>query len=160
MKGIFSVLVENKDGVLSQISGLFARRGFNIDSLAVGETEHHDVSSMTIVSTGDETTIDQIEKHMNKKLDVIKVRRLDELESICLEMMLIKVAYSATTRPQIIEICHVTGAQILHLSQKNMIIQIQDGPREIENFIELVRPFGILEIQRTGTIALRKDGSN
>ena len=71
MKGIFSVLVENKDGVLSGISGLFARRGFNIDSLAVGETEKHDVSSMTIVSTGDQRTIDQIEKHLNKKLDVI-----------------------------------------------------------------------------------------
>ena len=77
MKGIFSVLVENQAGVLSQISGLFARRGFNIDSLAVGETENHDVSSMTIVSTGDERTIDQIEKQLNKKLDVIKVRRLD-----------------------------------------------------------------------------------
>ena len=78
MKGIFSVLVENKDGVLSQISGLFARRGFNIDSLAVGETERHDISSMTIVSTGDQRTVDQIEKHLNKKLDVIKVRRLEE----------------------------------------------------------------------------------
>ena len=74
MKGIFSVLVENKDGVLSGISGLFARRGYNIDSLAVGETERKDVSSMTIVSTGDQRTIDQIEKHLNKKVDVIKVR--------------------------------------------------------------------------------------
>ena len=77
MKGIFSVLVENKDGVLSGISGLFARRGYNIDSLAVGETERKDVSRMTIVSTGDQRTIDQIEKHLNKKVDVIKVRRLD-----------------------------------------------------------------------------------
>ena len=82
MKGIFSVLVENKDGVLSQISGLFARRGFNIDSLAVGETERHDISSMTIVSTGDQRTVDQIEKHLNKKLDVIKVRRLEETRSV------------------------------------------------------------------------------
>ena len=88
MKGIFSVLVENKDGVLSQISGLFARRGFNIDSLAVGETERHDISSMTIVSTGDQRTVDQIEKHLNKKLDVIKVRRLEENRSVLLEMML------------------------------------------------------------------------
>lgn len=87
MKGIFSVLVENKDGVLSQISGLFARRGFNIDSLAVGETERHDISSMTIVSTGDQRTVDQIEKHLNKKLDVIKVRRLEETRSVLLEMM-------------------------------------------------------------------------
>ena len=89
MKGIFSVLVENKSGVLSQISGLFARRGFNIDSLAVGETERHDISSMTIVSTGDQRVIDQIEKQLNKKIDVIKVRRLDEAKTISLEMMLI-----------------------------------------------------------------------
>ena len=87
MKGIFSVLVENRDGVLSQISGLFARRGFNIDSLVVGTTEQKDISSMTIVSTGDQRTIDQIEKHLNKKPDVIKVRRLDESKSISLEKL-------------------------------------------------------------------------
>ena len=92
MKGIFSILVENKDGVLSQIAGLFSRRGFNIDSLAVGETDKHDVSSITIVSTADARTIDQIEKHLNKKMDVIKVRRLDEVKSVSLEIMLIKVS--------------------------------------------------------------------
>ena len=96
MKGIFSVLVENRDGVLSGISGLFARRGFNIDSLAVGETDNHEISSMTIVSTGDQRTIDQIEKQLNKKVDVIKVRRLSEARSVCLEMML---SSSHTQRP-------------------------------------------------------------
>ena len=102
MRGIFSVLVENQSGVLSQISGLFARRGFNIDSLAVGETEHKDVSSMTIVSTGSERTIDQIEKQLNKKLDVIKVRRLSESRCVAMEMMLIKVGYTDKTRSQIL----------------------------------------------------------
>ena len=80
MKGIFSVLVENRDGVLSSISGLFARRGFNIDSLAVGETDNHEISSMTIISTGDQRTIDQIEKQLNKKVNVIRVRRLNACE--------------------------------------------------------------------------------
>ena len=108
MKGIFTVLVENKSGVLSQISGLFARRGFNIDSLAVGETERHDISSMTIVSTGDERTIDQIEKHLNKKIDVIKVRRLEEAQTISLEMMLMKVAYNPQNRASLIELCTIT----------------------------------------------------
>jgi acetolactate synthase-1/3 small subunit len=84
MKGIFSVLVENRDGVLSAVSGLFARRGFNIDTLAVGETENHEISSMTITSTGDQRTIDQIEKQLNKNVDVIKVRRLSDAKSICL----------------------------------------------------------------------------
>ncbi|MBQ1407574.1 MAG: acetolactate synthase small subunit [Eubacterium sp.] len=156
MKGIFSVLVENKDGVLSQISGLFARRGYNIDSLAVGETEHHDISSMTIVSTGEDWKIDQIEKHLNKKLDVIKVRRLDELDSVALEMMLIKVSYNQQNRAALLETCLATGAQIMVMTPKYMLIEIHNAPDMIENFIGLVKAYGILEIQRTGTIALSK----
>ncbi|MCI5760665.1 MAG: acetolactate synthase small subunit [Eubacterium sp.] len=156
MKGIFSVLVENKDGVLSGISGLFARRGYNIDSLAVGETERKDVSSMTIVSTGDQRTIDQIEKHLNKKVDVIKVRRLDEPRCVELETMLIKVSYSQTNRSSLIEICSVMGAKIRHVAPKNMVILITDEPDTLNEFIELVRSFGILELQRTGVIAMSK----
>lgn len=156
MKGIFSVLVENKDGVLSGISGLFARRGYNIDSLAVGETDKHDVSSMTIVSTGDERTIDQIEKQLNKKPDIIKVRRLDEAKSVELEMMLIKVSYSATNRAALIELCSVMGAKIMHVSTRHMIIEIEKDPESIDEFILLCKPFGIQELQRTGTIAMSK----
>ena len=156
MKGIFSVLVENRDGVLSGISGLFARRGYNIDSLAVGETEQRDVSSMTIVSTGDARTIDQIEKHLNKKLDVIKVRRLDESRSIMLEMLLVKVGYTMGNRASLIELCNVMGAKIMHLSPKAMVIEMHSDPERVEEFIELVRTFGILELQRTGTIAVAK----
>lgn len=157
MKGIFSVLVENKDGVLSQISGLFARRAFNIDSLAVGVTERKDISSMTIVSTGDQRTIDQIEKHLNKKLDVIKVRRLEETKCVLLEMMLMKVSYSQTNRASLIELCSVMGAKIVHVSAKNMVIEFQAAPDEVENFIELARSFGILELQRTGAICMSRD---
>ena len=156
MKGIFSVLVENRDGVLSGISGLFARRGYNIDSLAVGETEQRDVSSMTIVSTGDARTIDQIEKHLNKKLDVIKVRRLDESRSIMLEMLLVKVGYTMGNRASLIELCNVMGAKIMHLSPKAMVIEMHSDPERVEEFIELMRNFGILELQRTGTIAVAK----
>ncbi len=157
MKGIFSVLVENRDGVLSQISGLFARRGFNIDSLAVGETERHDISSMTIVSTGDTRTIDQIEKHLNKKVDVIKVRRLEEASSVQRELMLIRVAHSAQTRSSLIELCSVTGAKIVHFAPKSMVIELEAAPDVITDFIELVRSFGILEIQRTGTICMSRE---
>ncbi len=156
MKGIFSVQVENKDGVLSGIVGLFSRRGYNISSLAVGETDKHDVSSMTIVANGDARTIDQIEKQLNKKLDVIKVRRLDEAKSVELEMMLMKISYSQTNRASLIEICSVMGAKILHVSQKNMLIEMHADPETIETFIELVKSFGILEVQRTGTIAMSK----
>lgn len=156
MKGIFSVLVENKDGVLSAISGLFARRGYNIDSLAVGETDKHDISSMTIVSTGDERTIDQIEKQLNKKPDIIKVRRLEESKVVELEMMLVKVSYSATNRASLIELCSVMGAKIMHVSPKYFIIEIEKDSESVDEFVMLLKPFGILEVQRTGTIAMSK----
>jgi acetolactate synthase-1/3 small subunit len=154
MKGIFSVLVENRDGVLSGISGLFARRGFNIDSLAVGETDNHEISSMTIVSTGDQRTIDQIEKQLNKKVDVIKVRRLTEAKSICLEMMLIKVAYNATSRSSIIELCQITGAKIMKVTPKHLTLEYHAPTDEVEDFIQMLKSFGIAEVQRTGTIAM------
>ena len=154
MKGIFSVLVENRDGVLSGISGLFARRGFNIDSLAVGETDNHEISSMTIVSTGDQRTVDQIEKQLNKKVDVIKVRRLSEARSVCLEMMLIKLAYTATNRSSIIELCQITGARILKVTPKHLILEYHAPTDEVEDFIQMVKSFGIAEVQRTGAIAM------
>ena len=156
MKGIFTVLVENKDGVLSSIAGLFARRGFNIDSLAVGETDNRGVSSMTIVSTGDQRTIDQIEKQLNKKVDVIKVRRLNEAKSVSLEMMLVKVACTAATRSAIIELCQITGAKIMKVSPKFLLLEYHAEPEGVEDFIDLIKSYGILDIQRTGTISMSK----
>ena len=156
MKGIFSVLVENKEGVLSAISGLFARRGYNIDSLAVGETDDRSVSSMTIVSTGDQRTIDQIEKQLNKKVDVIKVRRLDEAKSISLEMMLVKVSCTPANRSSLIELCQITGAKIMKVSPKFLLLEYPAEPEGVEDFIDLIKSYGILDIQRTGTISLSK----
>lgn len=156
MKGIFSVLVENKDGVLSAVSGLFARRGFNIDTLAVGETDNHEISSMTIVSTGDQRTIEQIEKQLNKNVDVIKVRRLSESKSVRLEMMLVKVAYNMTNRSSLVELCQITGSKILKVSPKYLLLEYHGDPESVEDFIHLLRTYGIIEIQRTGTIAMEK----
>ena len=156
MKGMFSVLVENKEGVLSAISGLFARRGYNIDSLAVGETDDRSVSSMTIVSTGDQRTIDQIEKQLNKKVDVIKVRRLDEAKSISLEMMLVKVSCTPANRSSLIELCQITGAKIMKVSPKFLLLEYHAEPEGVEDFIDLIKSYGILDIQRTGTISLSK----
>ena len=156
MKGIFSVLVENKDGVLSAVSGLFARWGFNIDTLAVGETDNHEISSMTITSTGDQRTIDQIEKQLNKNVDVIKVRRLSESRSVCLEMILVKVSYSVTTRSSLIETCQICGAKIMKVAPKYLLLEYHADPEAVEDFIYLVRSYGIIEIQRTGTIAMEK----
>lgn len=157
MKGIFSVLVENRSGVLSKTAGLFARRGYNIDSLAVGETENPEISNMTIVSTGDVRVIDQIEKQLNKKIDVIKVRRLKELQSVARELLMVKVSYNNTNRKDIMEICMIMNAKIAHVSTKSMIVELNASPEAVNSFIKIIQPYGIIELARTGVIALQKD---
>lgn len=156
MKRIYSVLVENRSGVLCKVAGLFSRRCFNIDSLAVGETDDHAVSCMTIVSSGDERTIEQIEKQLNKKLDVIKVKTFDESASISRELMLIKVKYNRNNRRDIMENCDIMKAQIVDMSKNMMIIQICDVPERIQLFINMLKTISIVEVARTGTLALQK----
>ncbi|NLL75980.1 MAG: acetolactate synthase small subunit [Clostridiales bacterium] len=156
MKRIYSVLVENRSGVLCKVAGLFSRRCFNIDSLAVGETDDSAVSCMTIVSSGDERTIEQIEKQLNKKLDVIKVKTFDESASISRELMLIKVKYNKNNRRDIMENCDIMKAQIVDMSKNMMIIQICDVPERIQLFINMLQSISIVEVARTGTLALQK----
>ncbi|MBP5608001.1 MAG: acetolactate synthase small subunit [Lachnospiraceae bacterium] len=156
MRRIFSVLVENRSGVLSKVAGLFARRSFNIDSLAVGETDDTAVSLMTILSSGTEQTLEQIEKQLNKKLDVIKVKTFDEDRAISRELMLIKVKYNKGNRREIMEICEVMKAEIVDMSQHLMIIQICDTPEKIKLMISMLQQISIVEVARTGTLALSK----
>lgn len=140
MKRIYSVLVENRSGVLCKVAGLFSRRCFNIDSLAVGETDDKAVSCMTIVSSGDERTIEQIEKQLNKKLDVIKVKTFDESMSISRELMLIKVKYNRNNRKDIMENCSIMKAEIVDMSKNMMIIQICDVPERIQLLLRCSSP--------------------
>ena len=156
MKRIYSVLVENRSGVLCKVAGLFSRRCFNIDSLAVGETDDPEVSCMTIVSSGDQRTIEQVEKQLNKKLDVIKVKTFDESASISRELMLIKVKYNRNNRRDIMENCDIMKAQIVDMSKNMMIIQICDEPERIQLFIKMLQTISIVEVARTGTLALQK----
>ena len=160
MKKIYSVLVENRSGVLAKVAGLFSRRCFNIDSLAVGETDDPKVSCMTIVSSGNERTIEQIEKHLNKKLDVIKVKTFNEENSISREMMLMKVKYNKSNRRDIMEICEIMKAQIVDMSKGFMIIQICDLPERIKLLIDMFASISIVEVARTGTLALPKCSEN
>ena len=155
-KRIYSVLVENRSGVLCKVAGLFSRRVFNIDSLAVGETDDPEVSCMTIVSSGDERTIEQIEKQLNKKLDVIKVKTFDEVQSISRELMLIKIKYNKNNRRDIMEICEIMKAEIVDMSKHFMIIQICDVPERIQLMINMLQQVSIVEVARTGTLALQK----
>ena len=156
MKRIYSVLVENRSGVLCKVAGLFWRRCFNIDSLAVGETEDKNVSNMVIVSTGGRRTLEQIEKQLNKKLDVIKVKTFDETESINRELMLVKVRYNRTNRKDIMENCDIMGAKIVDMSKTMMTIQMCDTPERVQIFLDTLRTVSIIEIARTGTLALLK----
>ena len=156
MKRIYSVLVENRSGVLCKVAGLFWRRCFNIDSLAVGETEDKNVSNMVIVSSGDRRTLEQIEKQLNKKLDVIKVKTFDESESINRELMLVKVRYNRTNRKDIMENCDIMGAKIVDMSKTMMTIQMCDTPERVQIFLDTLRTVSIIEIARTGTLALLK----
>ena len=150
MKKIYSVLVENRSGVLFKVAGLFSRRCFNIDSLAVGETDDQDVSCMTIVSSGDQKTFEQIEKQLNKKLDVIKVKTFSEANSISRELMLIKVKYNKSNRRDIMK------AEIVDMSKNMMLIQMCDLPERTQLLIDMFASVSIVEVARTGTLALQK----
>ncbi len=156
MKKIYSVLVENRSGVLCKVAGLFSRRSYNIDSLAVGETDDPAVSCMTIVSSGDERTIEQIEKQLNKKLDVIKVKTFDEAASVSRELMLIKVKYNKGNRRDIMETCEIMKADIVDMSKNLMIIQICDVPEKTALMIKMLQSISVVEVARTGTLALPK----
>lgn len=160
MKRIYSVLVENRAGVLCKVSGLFSRRCFNIDSLVVGETEDPDVSCMTIVSSGNQRTIEQIEKQLNKKIDVIKVKTFEEKDSISRELMLIKVKYNRSNRKDIMEVCDMLKAEIVDVSSNFMMIQICDMPERINVMLDMLKSISIVEIARTGTVALPKCSEN
>ena len=156
MKKIYSVQVENRSGVLCKVAGLFSRRCFNIDSLTVGETDDPDISCMTIVSSGNERTIEQIEKQLNKKLDVIKVKTFDEAASISRELMLVKVKYNKSTRREIMEICEMMQAQIADMSKNQLMIQVCDIPERTALFLKMLASISIIEVARTGTLALQK----
>ncbi len=160
MKRIYSVLVENRSGVLCKVAGLFSRRCFNIDSLAVGETDDTAVSCMTIVSSGDQRTIEQIEKQLNKKLDVIKVKTFDEAQSISRELMLIKIKYNKNNRRDIMEVCDILKAEIVDMSKHFMMIQICAEPEKIKLLMNMLQSVSIVEVARTGTLALPKCAEN
>ncbi len=149
-----SVLVANKPGVLTHVSGLFSRRGYNIDSLTVGVTENPDISRMTIVVHGDEHVIEQVTKQLNKLIDIIKVVDISPLESVDRELALLKVTADPEKRAEIIQIANIFRANIVDVSAKSLIIEVTGGTDKVNALEELMRPFGIKEMVRTGKVAL------
>jgi acetolactate synthase-1/3 small subunit len=154
MKHTISVLVENKFGVLARIAGLFSARGFNIASLAVGETEDPTTSRMTIIVEGDEKTLEQIKKQLNKLIDVIKVIDFKNMEFIDRELMLVKVSALPKDRKEIIEAVTPLGGKIVNAGSKSISVEAVAEEKVAKALLELLRPFGILEVVRTGRIAM------
>jgi len=153
---VVSALVENRSGTLSRVSGLFSRRGFNIDGLTVGETEDPAVSRMTIAVSGDERVLDQIVKQLEKLVDVIAVRELDSESCIRRELLLVKVKADEGSRPAVIEIATVFRARIIDVSPTTIIIEATGDSVKLEGLLLLLRPYGILELARTGLVALER----
>jgi len=156
MRHVISVLVENKSGVLARIAGLFSGRGFNIDSLSVGETVDKTISRMTIVTHGDDRIIEQITKQLNRLIDVIKVVDLTSLEHVEREMLLLKVKANKDSRAEILRIVDIFRGKVIDVGLDTYTIEVTGNQDKIEAFIILLKPFGIVEIARTGVVAMQR----
>jgi acetolactate synthase-1/3 small subunit len=148
--------VENKPGVLAHISGLFAGRGFNIDSLAVGETEDPTRSRMTVVVKGDDSVLEQVRKQLGKIIDVIKVTDFSDSDFVERDLMLIKVAVRPEKRGEVFEVCEVFRGKVVDIGGKHLTLEISGPEKKVEAFIDLMKPYGIREVVRTGRIAIAR----
>ena len=156
MKHTISVLVENHSGVLSRISGLFSRRGFNIESLAVGPTNDPTMSRITIIADGNDHTVEQIEKQLNKLVEVIKVKTLEKDECLARELLIVKIAVAAEKRSEVMTIADIVGAKVMDLTLTTMTLELCDTYAHLQRFEEILAPYNIIEMVRTGTIAISK----
>jgi acetolactate synthase-1/3 small subunit len=154
MRHVLSALVQNQPGVLAHISGMLASRGFNIDSLAVGETEDPNLSRVTFVVHGDDAELEQVRKQLDKVITVVAVQDISSEDFVERDLMLIKVKAAAQERTEIVLLVEMFRGRVDDISQESLMIEISGQERKIEAFIELMRPYGILELARTGRIAL------
>lgn len=154
---VLSVKVENKSGVLARVVGLFSARGYNIDSLSVSKTHLEDLSIITIVVKGDDRVIEQVKKQLNKLIDVVKVTDHSEIQAAQREIAMIKLQLGTTKRAEIFQIAQTFNAEIVDISQKNITFQIIGAPNKVENFIEIMRPYGIKELIRSGRISFPRE---
>jgi len=155
-KHTLSVLVENHAGVLSRVAGLFSRRGFNIDSLAVGETSNPGISRITIVVNGDDYIVDQVSKQLNKLVDVIKIKIFKPTEFVGRELVLIKINAPAKTRAEVMQLANIFRANIVDVSTETLTVEISADQEKIRALTALLDQFGILEVVRTGMIAIER----
>lgn len=160
MWAILSILVENKPGVLFKVTNLFRARNFNIDSISVGVTENPEFSRMTITTYGDEKQVQQIVKQLDKMIDTIEVKRLDEHKTVYRELVLFKIKVNrAADSMEINKLANAYGAKVHDAKKESIMVELTATPDQITAFEELVKPFGILEIARTGIAALQRSGA-
>ena len=151
-----SVLVEDKPGVLARVASLFSRRGFNIQSLAVGATEQKDMSRMTIVVSVEDSPLEQITKQLNKLVNVIKIVEQDDENSVARELALIKVRADATTRSQVIEAVNLFRAKVVDVSTESLTIEATGTPAKLEALLRVLEPYGIRELVQSGVVSLSR----
>ncbi|MFH1833880.1 MAG: acetolactate synthase small subunit [bacterium] len=156
MKHTLSVLVENKPGVLTRVAGLFARRGFNIDSLVVAETEDPAVSRMTITVDEQDQPVEQVTKQLHKLINVIKITDMDPAGSVERELLLIKVKADAQSRSEIMQIVEIFRAKIVDVRSEVILIEMTGTREKVGAFMDLIGPFGVVELMRTGRIAMSR----
>ena len=149
-----SVLVENKPGVLARIAGLFSRRGFNIDSLAVGPTEHSEVSRMTIVVNVEDSPLEQVTKQLNKLVEVLKIVELDGAASVSRELLLVKVKADATTRGQVLEMVQMFRAKVVDVATDSLTIEATGNTDKLKALLDVLEPYGVKELVQSGMVAI------
>jgi acetolactate synthase-1/3 small subunit len=155
-KHILSILVENKPGVLTRVAGLFARRAFNIDTLAVGPTDDETISRITLTLDGAVHPIDQVTKQLHKLVNVLKIRDLEPEETLARELALFKLACDGAARAEVMQLCEIFRAKVVDVTRRSLIVEITGTDDKIEAFERLVRPFGLVEMARTGEIAIAR----
>jgi acetolactate synthase-1/3 small subunit len=153
-----SVLVENKPGVLARIAGLFSRRGFNIDSLAVGPTEHPEISRMTIVVNVEESPLEQVTKQLNKLVEVIKIVELEGRDAIERELLLVKVKVDVGTRSQVLDVVQLFKARVVDVATDAITLEVTGNSDKLDSFLKVVEPFGIRELVQSGLVAIGRGG--
>jgi acetolactate synthase-1/3 small subunit len=158
-KHTLSILVENKPGVLTRITGLFSRRGFNIDTLAVGPTDDERFSRITLTLDGAVHPIDQVTKQLHKLINVLKIRDLEPVDTLARELALFKVSADGTARAEVMQICEIFRAKIVDVTKRSVVIEVTGTCDKVDAFERLVRPFGLIEMARTGEIAISRGRS-
>jgi acetolactate synthase I/III small subunit len=155
-KHVLSILVENKPGVLTRIAGLFARRGFNIDTLAVGPTDDERVSRITLTLDGALHPMDQVTKQLHKLVNVIKIRDLEPRETVARELALFKVSADGASRTEVMQICDIFRGKVVDVTKRSIVVELTGTCDKVDAFEQLVRPFGLIEMARTGEIAIAR----